>query len=245
MFAARSTAPAPSVEATVVDDKLSVTVHVTVFFGIPSRSSPRPCARRRCAPSTPRSVSRSSASTCASTAWCSPRSRRPVSLRVERGRTRARSQAMQLLFQAEALDVPLEDVLSGDYLLSKGPLDDFAVELAEGCYAHLDEVDAVLGRVSDNWRLDRMPGTDRNLMRIAVYEMRYAPRAPDGRHSHQRGRGDRQGLRHRRVLALRERRAGAASHVLMPPSSTRNPTRQPRRRPSRPRRRRRGTRPDG
>ncbi len=98
-----------------------------------------------------------------------------MSLRVERGRTRARSQAMQLLFQAEALDVPLEDVLSGDYLLSKGPLDDFAVELAEGCYAHLDEVDAVLGRVSDNWRLDRMPGTDRNLMRIAVYEMRYAP----------------------------------------------------------------------
>ncbi len=35
MFAARSTAPAPSVEATVVDDKLSVTVHVTVFFGYP------------------------------------------------------------------------------------------------------------------------------------------------------------------------------------------------------------------
>ena len=106
-----------------------------------------------------------------------------MSLRVERGRTRARSQAMQLLFQAEAADVPLEDVISGDYLLSRGlddallrgPLDEYAVALAEGCYAHLDDVDRVLEEVSDNWRLDRMPGTDRNLMRIAVYEMRYAP----------------------------------------------------------------------
>lgn len=97
-----------------------------------------------------------------------------MSLKVDRGRTRARSQAMQLLFQAEALDVELEDVLYGDYLLSTDPLEDYASVLARGSYAHLDEVDALIDAVSDNWSLDRMPGTDRNLLRIAVYELRFA-----------------------------------------------------------------------
>ena len=46
-----------------------------------------------------------------------------MSLKVYRGRTLARSQALQLLFQAEATDSPLERVLEGDFLISKGPLD--------------------------------------------------------------------------------------------------------------------------
>ncbi len=97
-----------------------------------------------------------------------------MSLKVDRGRTRARSQAMQLLFQAEALDVPLHDVIAGDYLVSKGPLEDFAVDLAEGAYEYLDEIDAALSRVLENWELHRMPATDRNLLRVAAYEMRFA-----------------------------------------------------------------------
>ena len=57
-----------------------------------------------------------------------------MSSKVNRGRTLARSQALQILFQAEALDKPVDAVLAGDYLLSKGPLDDYAVELARGAY---------------------------------------------------------------------------------------------------------------
>ena len=44
-----------------------------------------------------------------------------MSLKVYRGRTLARSQALQLLFQAEATDSPLERVLEGDFLISKAP----------------------------------------------------------------------------------------------------------------------------
>ena len=82
-----------------------------------------------------------------------------MSLKVYRGRTLARSQALQLLFQAEATDSPLERVLEGDFLISKGPLDPYALELCRGAYEHMD--------------LMRMPGADRNLLRIAVYEMRF------------------------------------------------------------------------
>ena len=98
-----------------------------------------------------------------------------MSLKVERGRTLARSQALQILFQAEALDKPVDEVLAGDFLLSSDkPLQPYAEQLARGCYAHLDEIDDALHEVSDNWSLYRMPSADRNLLRIAVYEMRLA-----------------------------------------------------------------------
>ncbi|AEB07101.1 NusB antitermination factor [Coriobacterium glomerans PW2] len=97
-----------------------------------------------------------------------------MSIKVNRGRTLARSQALQLLFQAEALMCSLDEVLEGDYLLSQGPLEPYALELVRGCYAHLDRIDSALCAVSQNWELSRMPGSDRNLLRLAIYEMRLA-----------------------------------------------------------------------
>ena len=97
-----------------------------------------------------------------------------MSLKVERGRTLARSQALQLLFQAEARRLSIDDVLSGEYLITKGPLDPYAEELARGTFDHLAEIDRVLQRVSENWALGRMPGADRNLLRLAVYELRFS-----------------------------------------------------------------------
>lgn len=97
-----------------------------------------------------------------------------MSSKVNRGRTLARSQALQILFQAEALDKPVDAVLAGDYLLSKGPLDDYAIELARGAYEHIDEIDSALVACSKNWDLNRMPASDRNLLRIAVFELRCA-----------------------------------------------------------------------
>lgn len=97
------------------------------------------------------------------------------SSKVNRGRTLARSQALQLLFQAEALNESVDHVLSGDYLLSKGPLDEYAAAIARGCWVHRARIDAALRAVSERWPLERMPGPDRNLLRLAVYEMRLAP----------------------------------------------------------------------
>ena len=47
-------------------------------------------------------------------------------------RTTARSQALQLLFQAEALGRTVDDVLAGDYALDEGPLDEYGEQLARG-----------------------------------------------------------------------------------------------------------------
>ncbi|MBR3234475.1 MAG: transcription antitermination factor NusB [Atopobiaceae bacterium] len=87
------------------------------------------------------------------------------------GRTLARSQALQLLFQAEATGRTVADVLEGEYALDEGPLDPYAQELALGCDAMLHEIDAVIGATSANWSVSRMPAVDRNLLRLALYEM--------------------------------------------------------------------------
>lgn len=89
------------------------------------------------------------------------------------GRTLARCQALQILFQAEACDRSVDDVLSGDYILSKGPLDEYGELLARGVGSHLPELDAVLSGAARNWSLSRMSSTDRNLLRLALYELLY------------------------------------------------------------------------
>lgn len=87
------------------------------------------------------------------------------------GRTLARSQALQLLFQAEATGRMVVDVLAGEPALSDGPLDAFAERLAIGADSMLHDLDAVLEANSVNWGVSRMPSVDRNLLRLAVYEM--------------------------------------------------------------------------
>ncbi|QWT17079.1 transcription antitermination factor NusB [Collinsella sp. zg1085] len=100
-----------------------------------------------------------------------------ASHRVERGRSKARSQALQLMFQAEAQQLSVEKVLDGDYLLSTGPLEAYAETLARGCWEARVRIDAALRAVSENWTLERMPGADRNLLRLAVYELRFLENA--------------------------------------------------------------------
>jgi len=50
--------------------------------------------------------------------------------------------------------------------------------LIEGICQHLDEIDTLLAEHSHNWRVERMSSVDRNILRIAVFEMRYSGEVP-------------------------------------------------------------------
>ena len=89
------------------------------------------------------------------------------------GRTLARSQALQLLFQAEANSRAVLSILDGDYALSEGPLDDYARRLALGADERRPDLDAVIAARSTGWSISRMNAVDRNLLRLALYEMLY------------------------------------------------------------------------
>ncbi|MCI6548693.1 MAG: transcription antitermination factor NusB [Coriobacteriaceae bacterium] len=87
------------------------------------------------------------------------------------GRTLARVQALQLLFQADANSRTVEEVLSGDYAISDGPLDPYGERLARGVDLRRYAIDAVIRTSSSSWSLSRMPIVDRNILRLALYEM--------------------------------------------------------------------------
>ena len=87
------------------------------------------------------------------------------------GRTLARAQALQLLFQADINNRTVEEVLSGDYAISDGPLDPYGQELALGVDSRRYAIDAVIRASSASWSLSRMPVVDRNILRLALYEM--------------------------------------------------------------------------
>lgn len=91
------------------------------------------------------------------------------------GRTRARSQALQLMFQAEASGRTVPEVLDGEYALDNGPLRDFARELAVGCDGVRHDLDAIIATRSESWAINRMPAVDRNLLRLSLYEMIFVP----------------------------------------------------------------------
>lgn len=51
-------------------------------------------------------------------------------------------------------------------------------KLVEGICLRLDEIDTLLAEHSHNWRVERMSSVDRNILRIAIFEMRYTDEAP-------------------------------------------------------------------
>ncbi len=54
----------------------------------------------------------------------------------------------------------------------------YARALVDGTLGHLDEVNGLIRQQADNWRLERMPAVDRNILRLAVYELLYEEDIP-------------------------------------------------------------------
>jgi N utilization substance protein B len=54
----------------------------------------------------------------------------------------------------------------------------YAQALVRGTLDHREEIDALIRGQADNWRLERMPAVDRNILRLAVYEMLFETDIP-------------------------------------------------------------------
>jgi N utilization substance protein B len=94
-------------------------------------------------------------------------------------RHRARQQALQLLFQWDLRRTELDEILRGYYesLLigeetpGKPVRDAFAETLVRGVVQNIEPIDECITRHAAHWKLQRMPAVDRNLLRLAVYEL--------------------------------------------------------------------------
>jgi N utilization substance protein B len=59
-----------------------------------------------------------------------------------------------------------------------GAPDAYAVELVDGVAGHLDELDARIAAAAEHWTIERMPLVDRNLLRLAAFELTDRPEVP-------------------------------------------------------------------
>lgn len=91
-------------------------------------------------------------------------------------RRKARELALQALFQLDFNDTEPEEALKAA-LDEIGEITDstksYAQELVLGTCRHQGAVDQTISEVSIEWKLDRMAGVDRNIARIAIYEMKF------------------------------------------------------------------------
>lgn len=100
---------------------------------------------------------------------------------MTRGRTKAREWALQFLFQSDFNQIDdLEQSLADFWapLVSSQTERAFAEMIVSGVLEQLRKLDRRLNRYMDNWEIDRIGGVDRNVMRIALYEMLYCDDIP-------------------------------------------------------------------
>ena len=103
-------------------------------------------------------------------------------------RRRARELALQFLYQYDLLKESPSDSEGVEELLSffwdrneVSPEDDtkeFCWVLIRGSCSNLTYIDEIIGTYSEHWRLTRMATIDRNILRIAIYELLYLRNIP-------------------------------------------------------------------
>lgn len=91
---------------------------------------------------------------------------------VRSDRHTARLVALQLLYQREVTGDTVAQILDDkSYSTDSGEPDEFCRALALGVEATMDSLDAIIGEISEHWSVSRMPLVDRNILRIATYEL--------------------------------------------------------------------------
>ncbi len=95
-------------------------------------------------------------------------------------RHRGREAALQMLFQLEASAAEPEQVIVLFWKSFEADPDgrEYANAALRGFAEHAAEVDARITKASENWRLERMARVDRNVLRLATWELVYKGDVP-------------------------------------------------------------------
>lgn len=94
-------------------------------------------------------------------------------------RTRARRQALQMLYQREITEQSVAEIIdTRSYSEEDGEPSDYSKSLALGTELNREKIDSEIEATSQHWSLMRMPFVDRNILRLAVYEILFEPEVP-------------------------------------------------------------------
>jgi transcription antitermination protein NusB len=92
-------------------------------------------------------------------------------------RRKSREAAVVLLYQSDLLGKDFEEVLRNEIDFGK-KIDEFALELVIGVNKNIKAIDKEIVGVVENWTIERIAIIDRNILRVAIYEMLFEKDIP-------------------------------------------------------------------
>lgn len=90
-----------------------------------------------------------------------------------KARTKARKRALDILFEADLKGISVEQVWS-----EADQTDEFVKFLVTGVASKQAEIDQLISTASSSWSIERMPAVDRNLLRLAIFELKNSTETP-------------------------------------------------------------------
>jgi N utilization substance protein B len=95
-------------------------------------------------------------------------------------RRKAREVALQVLFQIDVSQVDVDEAVELFWNNFEAPenVREFSTHLIKGTHSQLIEIDELIKSCSENWSLDRMSKVDKNILRLAVFELVYCNDIP-------------------------------------------------------------------
>ncbi len=86
-------------------------------------------------------------------------------------RRKARKTAVEILYQVDVTDGDIDKII-------KSEADDFILSRIRGVLEHRDEIDKLIEANAENWSIDRIAVIERNILRLACFELLYCPDVP-------------------------------------------------------------------
>ena len=88
-------------------------------------------------------------------------------------RRKAREYALQILYALDLNPAPAADFLKVFWEMNetKEEISEYTSRLVKGTLAQQEKIDGLISAHSSHWKIDRMPATDRNILRIGTYEL--------------------------------------------------------------------------
>lgn len=98
-------------------------------------------------------------------------------------RSKARKQALDILFETDIRGTSPMDLLTTRLVVEEGedarPIREYTRELIVGVSEHRRKIDELISTYARGWDMDRLPTVDRNVLRLAIYELLWCESIPD------------------------------------------------------------------
>ena len=94
-------------------------------------------------------------------------------------RSKARKRAVDVLYESDVRGIDTLTTLRDRMALADPPVNDYTIDLVEGVREHRARIDEILTGYAEGWTIERMPGVDRAVLRLGVYELLWRDDVPD------------------------------------------------------------------